>query len=120
MGRTFRLIEWDLETSPQEPNGDMVSVQVRQGQLTRHGIRECIAKTYGLASPKSVKQYAHFFQVGLRVFYERIDTKETIGKLDEGDIIVWTRVCALHSAVAPAATCPNLVCIRPRHPLHPL
>ena len=70
----------------------MVSVQVRTGQLSRAGIRESIVKAYGLDSPKKVKQFAHWMKQGPRVFYERIDTKEALGALKEGEIIVWTRV----------------------------
>lgn len=92
MGRTFHLVEWDLEASPKEPNGDMVSIQVRQSQITRQGIRESIASTYGLDSPKQVKQFAHVCTLGIRTFYERIDTKASIGKLDDGDTIVWSQV----------------------------
>jgi hypothetical protein len=92
VGKTFRLVEWDLNVSPKEPNGDMVSVQVRKGQLSRQGIRECIATAYSLESAKHVKQFAHVFVTGSRVFYERIDTKEVLGKLDDGDVIVWTQV----------------------------
>ena len=35
VGRTFRFVEWDLTLSPKEPNGDMISVQVRTGQMSR-------------------------------------------------------------------------------------
>ena len=94
LGKTVRLVEWDLQESPTETNGDMVSVQVRTGQLTRSGVRECIARAYRLDSVKQVKQLAHWLTVGQRTFYERLDTKASLGTLNEGEIIVWTQVRA--------------------------
>jgi hypothetical protein len=101
VGKTFRLIEWDLAISPREPNGDMISVQVRQGQISRQGMRDAIAKAYDLSSVKSVKQFAHLFQCHHRVYYERVDTRESLSKLEDGDVIVWTqaRRCALVTSV---------------------
>jgi hypothetical protein len=84
-----------MEASPKEPNGDMVTIQVRQAQMTRQGIRESVATQYGLDSAKQVKQFAHVITLGPRIFYERIDTKASLGKLDDGDMIVWSQVQCL-------------------------
>lgn len=92
LGKTVRLVEWDLQESPTEPNGDIVSVQVRSGQLTRTGVRTCIARAYSLESTKQVKQLAHWLQVGPRVFYEQLDNKVALNYLNEGEIIVWSQV----------------------------
>jgi hypothetical protein len=114
VGKTFRLVEWDLALAPKEPNGDMVSVQVRTGQISRQGIREAISKAYDLESPKVVKQFAHMFVLHERVFYERVDTRESLAKLHDGDVLVWTKVrrrcrkmLALHGA-STALACTQL------------
>ena len=56
------------------------------------GMREVIMRVYGLRSTKVVKQFAHCVLLNMRVFYEPLGNKESIQKLHEGDIIVWTKV----------------------------
>ena len=91
VGKTFRLIEWDLQASPQDPDGVMVRVTISL-QLTRSAVRQAVAKAYHLESPKLVKQFAHSFQYNGKVFYERLDSRAAFVDLPDGAVLVWTQV----------------------------
>lgn len=53
IGRGVRVVEWDVSKSPSEPTGNMVSMKLRA--LTPDGIRNAIAKEYGLSNYREVR-----------------------------------------------------------------
>lgn len=112
MGKTFRLIEWDLHASPQEPDGAMVRVTMPL-QLTRGKLRQAVANSYGLESSKGVKQFAHSFVFNAKVFYEKLEDNSAIANLPDGEVLVWTQVCL------PSHPCIHLAFnYLSRHPFH--
>lgn len=102
VGKSFRMIEWDLDKSPQDPDGVMVRVTMSI-KLTRASIREAVAKAYKLESPKLVKQFAHSFPYNGKVFYEKLDSRAAILDLPEGAVLVWTQVSAAHTCLSKYA-----------------
>lgn len=91
VGKTFRMIEWDLQGSPREPDGAMVRVTMPL-QLTRNGMRHAIAKAYDLETAKSVKQFAQTFAFNGKIFYERLESKGAVTNVPDGTVLVWTQV----------------------------
>jgi hypothetical protein len=92
VGKTFRMIEWDLQNSPREPDGAMVRVTMPR-KLTRAGMRQAIAKAYGLESSKHVKQFAHTYSFSGKIFYERLEESATLVNINDDAVLVWTQVC---------------------------
>lgn len=92
VGKQFRVVEWDIQNSPREPDGACVTINIRATQLNPKGLRTEISKAYRLDSSKQVKQFRHCFVFGPIIFYEQLDNPQAISKLEEGGIIVWTRV----------------------------
>lgn len=91
VGKQFRVVEWDIQNSPREPDGPCVTINIRATQLNPKGLRTEISKAYRLDSSKQVKQFRHCFVFGPIIFYEQLDNPQAISKLQEGGIIVWTR-----------------------------
>uniref|UniRef100_A0A7S3XEM1 Uncharacterized protein n=1 Tax=Picocystis salinarum TaxID=88271 RepID=A0A7S3XEM1_9CHLO len=84
-GVKFRVVEWDLESSP-APEGRMKTVVLRV--LTVEGLKKEIAKANGLGSPSQVAQLGHW--VG--DFVELLPAKGYIGYLQDPCWIVWSQV----------------------------
>lgn len=117
VGKQFRVVEWDIQNSPRQPDGACVTINTRATQLNPKGLRTEIAKMYRLDSSKQVKQFRHCYMFGTIIFYEQLDSPQAISKLDEGGVIVWTRVSPQQPAIALATSAAAQI-QRPAGPVH--
>lgn len=52
IGRGVRVVEWNVSDSPDQPDGELVSLKLRA--LDPDGLRIAIAKHYGLSNYREV------------------------------------------------------------------
>ena len=82
-------MEWDLQNSPMQPDGQLVTINLRQ--FTSTGLRTAIATAYKLNSQKQVKQVAHWILIGPN-FYEQMGPEQPLAGLPDNAVIVWSQV----------------------------
>ncbi|GMH42555.1 hypothetical protein BSKO_10474 [Bryopsis sp. KO-2023] len=88
VGRRVHLIEWNVERSPNLPDGPVMTIRLRT--QSPEGLKAAIKKSYGLTGRNRVRQMSHWITFGPG-FFEPIDQASDFNCLPDPVWVVWSK-----------------------------